>query len=120
MLKRISFIILYILYFFAFYYYSNWWTCSVFLVVWASPISYKMNNIYETDIKAYKLIPNEIIKKYEVYHRKDVQKLSKCNLIIGGVFLFPLRVVFHILGLAIINLTGRLTTCGENLNEPPS
>ncbi len=62
--ERISFIILYILYFSLFYFFCNWWNCGVFLVVWALPISYTMNNIRDTWIEAYKLMPNELVEKY--------------------------------------------------------
>ena len=67
-------------------------------MVWALPISYKMNKIFETDIKAYELMPKKLVKKYPWIHRKDVDKLSKCNLIIGGIFLLPLRLLMGILG----------------------
>ena len=64
-------------------------------------------------------MPKELVKKYEWAHRKNVDKLPKCMIIVGGIFLTPLRLVMWILGLAIINLTCRLFSCCENLKEPP-
>ena len=58
-------------------------------VVYAVWIARYMSNLYNTKIKAYLMLPEELQKS--PFMRKDCDKIKKWKLILGGIYLLPWR-----------------------------
>ena len=69
-------------------------------IVYAIWITKYINNMYNTKIKAYLMLP-EKLRKWP-FCRKECHKIKKWKLILGGIFLLPWR----LLGSLIILLFG--------------
>ena len=87
-------------------------------VIYACFIARFMSKMFDTKVMAYNLLPEKVKKEYNPFLRNGSKRVKKWQLILGAIYLLPIRLMMFIYCDTLIWMTFKIVTRGLDIKKP--